>query len=93
MRELRRCRLATGVLLIVGLLLTAYGTLFMPALPHVLLDVVLSPEELQSPETRERTLELLSRVSDKSWWIIGLAGFVVAGIAFYLRVSLTRLTD
>lgn len=65
--------------LMVGLGCLLCGAAIDTVAPHFLLDAVLTPEELQSDATRERTLAMLQKVKSahKGYWFL-TGGVLVA---------------
>jgi hypothetical protein len=62
---------------IVGVVLVVVG-LYAGARPYALLDVVLTPTEIQNRETADATLQLLRRgAGADSWWMFGIGTALV----------------
>jgi hypothetical protein len=73
-----------------GLIMVGIGVFFVPVIPHTLLDVVLSPSELQDQSKIEETLDLLQRANGLwiTLWVI--CGLIVAGTSLAgLRLTST----
>jgi hypothetical protein len=75
------------VLCLAGVFAVAVGCLFCGAtldtvLPHLLLDAVLTPEELETEAIRERTLAMLQKVKSahNAYWF--LTGGVLIALSF-----------
>jgi hypothetical protein len=83
MRPISVCRVSLAACATIGIGLILAAVLLVPVLPHVQLDVVLTPRELADPQTRQTTLALLKKASGNQWllWLgAGLAVTMSAGI-------------
>jgi hypothetical protein len=70
-----------------GLLMLAIAIFFVPMMPHTLLDVVLSPSELQDPSKIDETLLLLQAGNGwqtKFWVAAGLLTICSSGAGLWL---------
>lgn len=64
----------------IGLAMILWGLVVVPVVPHAMLDVVLSPDELRDAELTTETLRKLSQVLSLERWAWAGAGALVAGI-------------
>jgi hypothetical protein len=92
MRPINVCRFSLAACAAIGVCFMLVGVVLVPTLPHLQLDVVLTPQQLAEVETRESTLALLKRASGKMWFFWSAAGLVVTlcagiGLAASRRVG------
>jgi hypothetical protein len=82
MRRLLIVQLAFGIFVLF------WGAFAIPVMmPHVLLDVVLTPEELQDQKKVDETLELLKKVNGRSNGTIATGLFIVTTSVIGLRLN------
>lgn len=80
-----------AVLIVVGAAMILWGLVIVPAIPHVMLDVVLTPDELSDFDLRLETLQKVSQTLRIEIWAWTSAGVVVAGIGVWGLILNRRL--
>jgi hypothetical protein len=72
--------------LLTGLLCLACGATLDTMIPHFLLDVVLTPEELADGAVRDRTLSMLKQVKSGQagyWFLTGSALLILSAVGLW----------
>jgi hypothetical protein len=85
----RICTVCFVAVISLGVGFIAVGTLVIPVLPYIQLDVVLSLKELADSQIHDATLSMLKKAGRNQWLMWSLAGAilcVIGGIG--LRTSL-----
>lgn len=74
-------RLVLAVQLFAGLAMLLCGLIFVPMMPYVLLDVVLTPAELADTEKHDATLEMLKVALRHETVLWSIGGVIVSSLS------------